>query len=48
MYVNGWFVASVQDTDGFGKFHGVGVIARAIDPGADARFDNVLYARIRP
>jgi hypothetical protein len=48
MYVNGWFVASVQDTDGLGMFDGVGVITRAIDPGADARFDNILYAHIRP
>ena len=47
MYVNGWFVASVEDSDGFGRFAGLGVIVRAIDPGADARFDRVLYARIR-
>jgi hypothetical protein len=48
MYVNGYFVTSVQDPDGFGKFHGVGVVARAIDFNTDARFEHVLYARIGP
>jgi len=47
MYVNGHVVASVRDQDGFGRFHGVGVLARAIDGSMDARFDNVFYARIR-
>lgn len=48
MYVNGYLVESVRDADGFGRFRGVGVIARAIDPSVDARFDHVLYASIRP
>ena len=48
MYVNGHFVTSVHDPDGFGKFDGVGLLARAIDGSTDARFDNVFYAGIRP